>query len=408
MNDDFRVGEYVYVISREFSDLSYGRHQFPEELLGSSVCIRDFRNSRWGGDRTAVIMFNSKRIFVNVRDLSYDNTYVAPWPTGTPEYMEQIKDLDLQFNGSYRCDWVMYSDDKDAEWLNEPYSKLYGLLEGHYGGRRNPCRDCWDIRRCHRRGKCKEREMYLKHKDDRVRIVGANNTNTACWAAVMRIWGQVLSSFKKHPTWLLAKFAHSDIKYPKTSKSGMSKEAAVKYLKYMKKGACLPRYLKLPTVEDFSDDVYFRFNLDRVSKERLFWYLCTVRNIAEKPGLCVLTNHFIEKGKMEPLMAFVMAHVCAPGFTGGHSAVFDAPDFRHPRSNYQVAIPIMSKVLPFVVQCHKFLTRKTLPYVTESESFSRWNLSHQTKHTVTRFEVDGQPTIETASKFDLKTRTVKE
>lgn len=207
------------------------------------------------------------------------------------------------------------------------------------------------------------------------------------------MWRSIYEESNFHPNRLTVKIPGDNI-------SGDHISDILPFFTSMKAGACLPSSVELPTSIQTNTDIYVTLDVSKVSKERLFWYLNVIRNATEQIGIMILTNHFI-KNKMEPLMAYIMAHVCLPDFYGVHSVV----DFPEQLRKGDTFFPDVEKVVKYVVKCHRFLTKKTKPYITEGKDFTRWQLSDTLAETRVHFKQPEELDITNLHEFSPSTRT---
>jgi hypothetical protein len=176
----------------------------------------------------------------------------------------------------------------------------------------------------------------------------------------------------------------------------------------MKQAKCLPGYFKIPTVKESAkrNDLFFELKLGRINKARLFWYLCVIRNIAEKPGIAQLTNHFVEKGGVDPLVAYVLGHVMLSGLGGGHTSISDCCNYREGTIG-SIPLAVPKKTAHFIVQLHTFLTTSTKKNISTLRDFSSWDCSGHTQGV--HIDWDAKITsLDELLRFNPKTRTIKE
>jgi hypothetical protein len=375
----FKLGQKVYVVSSSHTESRYGSN-IPQAMLGELHEIMDISWSNMGGKaRVQLLNLRSYHIYVALRDLCAENTYVDPWGK-VPTFMKEIPSLSLYMDASYQCEFILYRPDKD-EWNSFEYKKRYNFLL-------NNLMSAYNLR-------CGDQ----KKKSD---IVGSINDNGACWASAMSLWRDIHEGLKAHPTRLFAKLDRCYLNH------WSDYEEIIFFYEQMLKGHCLPKDMPLPTMKDNDDHLFFNVRLENINRERLYWYLCVIRNPAEQPGIVNLTNHFIRRGKMEPLMAYVMAHVCMPEWSGGHSVIEDPSTYRDKVKNtYNRPYPDMDKVIRHVVKCHKFLTTKTKEYIMEEKGdflACSWRLEKATYGTRIRFK---PPVAELAESVTFSAQTRK-
>ena len=131
-----------------------------------------------------------------------------------------------------------------------------------------------------------------------------------------------------------------------------------------------------------------------------------LRTPCEFPLVANLIVHYIEQGKMEPLMAYILAHICTPGFNGGHS-IMDSAEWGRAQefSTVNIQVPKLKEVVRYTIKVHKLLTQSVEPLIMDGNT--RWSLSNTIPKQRIRFSKD-RVNIKTATTFDVSTRSFKE
>lgn len=397
---DWKDRKRAYCVGISHTNEYIGFYGNESRVLGKRAEILNVGNPRYGGSYKQIRCRFKGRVTYTLHssDLSTKNTWKDPMGA-LPEFMKKIGGAMGSTNHSYRCLWVMYSPKKGADWMGLSLGDRYEHLEEYFKSIREPCRACNKRYNCFDKKKCKDHIKFLK--PDKDAIVGADTNNHACWASVMGQWRDIHRQFKVHPKRLLAKVRGGD--------RALSTEDTINFLKYMKQAKCLPAYFEIPEPVGDNDSMYFEFKLNKVNPPRLFWYLCVIRNIAEKPGIPKLTNFFIEKGGVDPLVAYALGHIMLRSNSGGHTSISDCPDYRVGRGSMgSVPMPNIPKTTHFILQLHKFLTSKTCDYVTDKDVFNAWYCSGHTQRVDVAEMEDKLQTLEELLRFIPKTRKLKE
>lgn len=399
---DWKEGQRAYCISLKQTRSWVGYNGDPENVLGKRCTILAIYPPRYGSRYSTIsCQFRGKlTVRLHPDDLSKKNTYRNPYDS-LPEWIHGIKQLKLNLSSPYRCHWLMYRPVKGAAWMQtNDLKERYKYLQTYFKSLDNPCRMCDSRYECSYDQKldCDIHVEYEKRWKDK-QIVGDVNNNTACWASVMRTWQDIWHTYRVHPSRLIARVRSCDL--------DMEGDNIIFFLDQMKRAKCLPGYFEVPKKIKAGQDLYFEIKLNKLSPVRLFWYLCVIRNIAEKPGIARLTNFFIRKGGVDPLVAYVLGHVMCPRLSGGHTSIFNAPYYRTNDHSDGPPMPDVSATAKFIVKLHKFLTKKTQYYVTEEDDFSSWRCAQHTESVVVDWKCNFK-TVKELLKFNPKTRTVKE
>jgi hypothetical protein len=298
----------------------------------------------------------------------------------------------------YYCDYFVYKHQPNKAWNKLEKGPLWDFLLANTPVGVDPCRGCYA-------DGCMGEDRCVKYKEGKVQndkprmMVSELNTNNACFASTRRIWNRLYTSAGVHPTRLLLKVHSKNIQdlYP---------EEIIKFLKNMKRCKALPFYLDLPSLKDIEKDgAFFNIRLNRISKQRLFWYLNVIRNIAEQPAIVHLTNHIIDEGGLGGLVAYTLGHVCLDNFYGGHCVMEDPETMRRSDRGSSFISPELKGVVEFASRCHKILTKKTVPYVTEhpDEIVLAWNLGNTINKTAAPVK-ELELTYENLHMFSVQTR----
>jgi hypothetical protein len=288
-------------------------------------------------------------------------------------------------------------DEETWEWLmnNTPHSR-----DG------DPCDTCYD-----EDPNCDycTREYIEVNNNGAVR--GLINGNYACWADADKMWREIYDEFGVHPDRLIARLHRGDLW--NTYSYAIDPIDLKIFVRNCKAGAILPKYIPTPSIKNLEGNHWIvKLKLNNLSMDRMFFYLCVLRNPCEQPGVVKLMNHFCEY-EIDPVLSYVLAHVCLPGFGGGHSAL-DVYNYRESQSNGNIEVPNVPKCIDYAVRVHKFLTKKTIPAVvtlSKREGVIRsWDLSRNLEDRVktTDFKSSRDLTSKHLTKFSIRERKLKE
>jgi hypothetical protein len=403
----WKKGDKAYLISLDYTRewIASVGSSFGLDYLGKQWKVTNIEACTWGGYYQVDIVngsYHNGRVSLSVHenDLSLKNTFTPPPPL--PDYMQNALKMDKEYGHGYSCHYLLFIDnDKSKSKRIKHMSKQYKRLEDSILGTPDPCRCCY--KRCVNTKECAAYQKYRKRVRNPKLVKGLVNDNNACWAALKRMWRTIYKEHGQHPDRLWAKLTKQSLAYPKDV-DNYNFEEICKFFKYMVKGRVLPYYLKTPTIDDYGKDVILEFDVSKVGINRLFWYLCVVRNPCEQPTVVRLTNHFIEEGNLDPLMAYVLGHVFYKGWNGGHAILHDLAFMRDMSiGNTYDIYPNMKAIVDYTVRVHRFLTRKTEPYISESSTIYNWSLQNTTTNTPIRKKPE-VPTVSQIQQFSIKER----
>ena len=407
----WKVGDHVYLVNRQKTSDYFC--EIPGSLLGKRFIVQELQSSGYGSfAKVSVKQYRADlRMSVHPADLSATNTYVDP-KKGLPKYYREISDMALSsYSRSYRCHWLIYKDKPDGWWKKLTPAKAYADLSKALTHGKSPCRSCWRVEDS-REEACKECEKKKVYEKEKIYAdpAGWNNTNTACFAQFSGNVENMKGQFNVTPDRMMVKLDWEYVDVPLSDPNLLDWEDVCNYFKYMVKGKCLPDYIEKPTMKDHGKSIHVTLKIGDIGVNRLFWYLNVLRNVCEYAGLVKLTCHFVEKGKMEPLMAYAMAHIALPGFNGGHSCLEDCSWGRAESSCYDPT-PDMKEVIRYVVRVHRLLTQDVETPLSKATSY-RWQL-HAKSMNQKGVSLEGLRNLENkpfkeSSTFDPETNTFKE
>lgn len=420
----YQRGEEIFINTRSNTDSELGTWNFPTGIDATrpykidTIQTGDYdRHNTYSGyaNKPHITLRDTELSWyrIHIDDVSYESKFENPYDNISPIFADIPKDT-LASHGSHNANYALYkSDKKDPpigskrwNWLKENLIVYadYDHLEDEYD--EYDAYDATDNYDLYTHKVLAENivENSGYHRSIKTKRIGNIFYNGACWGEVLETWSHIhrlngvhpdrIYIFHKHEYWNQTPYK-GRILFEKAS--SLTLKEIKTYYEICKKGKALPSYFKMP-VKDKAGNLHMELKLDRVSKEQLFFYLCTIRNIGEHPGLVRLTNYYYSKG-LDPLFSYVLAHASLPGFNGGHSIVTDAAKYQHEWSIASSPLPDIKKCQKATLAWHKLLTQAPQGYAkslhnsgTEFIDYS-WRLTDTITDLRNMIEIDKEYTF---------------
>ena len=385
----WKIGQTVYLVNNENTKSKNGS-TINLYYLGNKFVIQAIQFGRYSiyARLTLGVGLTGSSIISGIHqdDLNKHNTFVHPFKN-IPDWLSDMTKYNFCGDSMHSGHFALYiANKKDDESWGDLSNKCN---EYNLDGICDNCED-GDCDNCNR-----VEEIIV---DRHLPIEGFINTNTSCWQDGMDLWRAVLENFDSHPTRLAILLPKDDIYDYYLHDPNIHYDIfsnIQKFIKYMKLAKALPSEIQVPDDTMDGKNLMFKVNLEKISPNRMYWYLCTLRAPIQFPDIVPLTVELIEEYNFDPLLGYIMAQVIHPTFYGGH-AVVDSPSLRlngggirrdnsntdHLKKCEQVLrnpviynLPHLGNVLKFTIRSHKFLTTNTSEYVTSAETVKGWALN---------------------------------
>jgi hypothetical protein len=385
----YQKGDKIFINTRSNTDLQLGTWNFPTGIdatlpytIGSvmpneRLGVRD-RYSDYANKPHIILQENEFSWYrIHVDDIAYESKFENPYDNLPPIFADIPKHT-LASHGAHSANYALYkSDKKDPpvgsrrwNWIKENLVVYadYDFYEDDY----DEYEEDYDFNNYDLHVGQVLVENIVEddpdgHRKVKTKRIGNIFYNGACWGEVLETWSHIrrlngvhpdrIYIFHKHEYWNQTPYQGRGVFEKAPS---LTLKEIKTYYEICKKGKALPSYFKMP-VKDRDGNLHMELKLDRVSKEQLFFYLCTIRNIGEHPGLVRLTNYYYSKG-LDPLFSYVLAHASLPGFNGGHSIVVDTELLQNEWSIKESPLPDIKKCQKATLAWHKLLTQAPQGY----------------------------------------------